>query len=128
MKIEPPVDHVYSSPYYRCLQTIAPFVAARCASSNSNNTPTVHAAPDDDDDDGDAPATRIRVEPGLSEWFGLAPWEHPSPAPLARLRELFPRIDAAYAPDVPIAPPRHGESLAGLHDRVAAAMDVLVQR
>lgn len=102
LEAQPPIDHVYSSPYYRCLQTINPYVAAAAAT--------------------------VRVEHGLSEWHGLAPWEHPAPAPLSRLRELFPgRVDAGYEASG-VAPSRHGESLSQLHDRAAAAMDALVAR
>ncbi|KAI0167930.1 histidine phosphatase superfamily [Pestalotiopsis sp. NC0098] len=108
MTIDPPVDRVVSSPYYRCLQTIEPFVAKRNQQANTSQT-------------------KIEVEAGVGEWFGHATsWEHPAPAPLARLRELFPDVDEAYQSLV--TPPRHGETLAQLHDRVAAAADRIVAR
>lgn len=104
--IEPPVDAVYSSPYYRCLQTIAPYVARRREASRD--------------------ALGMRVEAGVGEWYGLAPWEHPTSAPLDRLKDLFPDIDAGYASQV--TPPRVGETLCQLHDRVAAAIEAIIHR
>lgn len=104
--IDPPVDAVYSSPYYRCLQTIAPFVARRREASRGG--------------------LGVRVEAGVGEWYGLAPWEHPTSAPLDRLKDLFPEIDDGYSSHV--APPRVGETLCQLHDRVAAAIETIIHR
>ncbi|KAH8673602.1 histidine phosphatase superfamily [Xylariales sp. PMI_506] len=117
LKLDPPIDQVYSSPYYRCLQTIAPFVAKRNETSAGEKAATPVLSSDEH-------LATIRVERGLSEWFGLAPWEHPSPAPLSKLQELFPAIDPAYVSAVET--PRNGESLSQLHDRVAAAIDAIV--
>jgi transcription factor C subunit 7 len=110
LKLDPPIDQVYSSPYYRCLQTISPFVVKR------NGTST--AATED--------LATIRVEKGVGEWFGLAPWEHPTSAPLSTLHGFFPDIDTKYVSQV--TPPKHGESLSQLHDRVAHAIDVIISR
>lgn len=110
LKVDPPIDRVYSSPYYRCLQTISPFVVKR------NDTSAATA--------GDV--ATIRVEKGVGEWFGLAPWEHPTSAPLNTLHGFFPHIDTNYTSLV--TPPRNGESLSQLHDRVAQAIDVIISR
>lgn len=70
----------------------------------------------------------IRVEAGISEWYGLAPWEHPTSAPLAELAPLFPQspLDSTYQSRV--TPPRHGESIAQLHERVAAALAAIIEQ
>lgn len=68
----------------------------------------------------------IRVEAGISEWYGLAPWEHPTSAPLAELAALFPQspLDRSYVSRV--MPARRGESIAQLHERVAAAIAAII--
>lgn len=110
MSLDPPVERVYSSPYYRCLQTVEPFVGlwTRSASPDAANKPA------------------ILGEAGLSEWYGSAPFEHPTSASSDRLAELFPAFDRSYVPAV--APSRMGESIAQLHDRVALTMDALIKK
>ncbi|KAG8156670.1 hypothetical protein KVR01_013461 [Diaporthe batatas] len=110
INIDPPVERVYSSPYYRCLQTVEPFVSlwARSARSDAANKPA------------------ILGETGLSEWYGSASFEHPTSASSDTLAELFPAFDRSYAPAV--APSRNGESISQLHDRVASTMDALIRR
>lgn len=117
LKLEPPIDRVYSSPYYRCLQTINPFVAKRNKTAAEVQDVSNHAGHPSD-------LTKIRVEGGIGEWFGFAPWDHPEPAPMSKLQELFPTIDAEYASQ--ITPPRNGETLSQLHDRVATALEAVI--
>ncbi|KAF3001599.1 hypothetical protein E8E14_005019 [Neopestalotiopsis sp. 37M] len=119
LKIDPPVDRIVSSPYYRCLQTIEPFVVKR---NESRAATTENAQGAKSSAAGDL--AKIEVESGIGEWFGLAPWEHPAAAPLDQLRKLFPDIDESYRSLV--TPPRNGETLAQLHDRVATAVDRIV--
>lgn len=98
--LDPPVDVIYSSPFYRCLQTLAPSVSAL-------NT----SRPDDS-------KLRIHVENGLGEFYGLARFDHPSPATLEILHTHFP--DALQADHEPaIRPSVNGESLDTIHDRIA---------
>lgn len=69
---------------------------------------------------------KIRGEPGLGEWYGAAPFEHPTSAAPEVLKTLFPALDLGY---VPVArPTRMGESLAELHDRVAATMHGIISQ
>lgn len=69
---------------------------------------------------------KIRGEPGLGEWYGAAPFEHPTSAAPEVLKTLFPALDLDY---VPVArPTRMGESLAELHDRVAATMHGIISQ
>lgn len=112
MSLQPPVERVYSSPYYRCLQTVEPFVGLWAQSARP------------DADAGTKPA--ILGEAGLSEWYGSASFEHPTSASSDRLAELFPAFDRSYVPAV--VPSRMGESIAQLHDRVALTMDALIKQ
>jgi transcription factor C subunit 7 len=105
--VDPPIERVYSSPYYRCLQTVEPFVTQ----------------------DGSSPQgwrLRIRGEPGVGEWYGAAPFEHPTSAAPEVLKTLFPSLDLDYAPVT--RPTRMGESLSELHDRVAATMHGIISQ
>lgn len=68
----------------------------------------------------------IKAEPGVGEWYGSAHFEHPTSAAPEVLKSHFPAIDLSYQPFT--CPPRTGESLAELHDRVAATMqDIIAQ-
>ncbi|KAL1873462.1 hypothetical protein VTK73DRAFT_960 [Phialemonium thermophilum] len=112
--LDPPVDNVYSSPYYRCLQTIEPFVRAPRSDS------IVDAQPPRRD-------LTVRAEAGLGEWYGPAPFEHPVPADKGVLQRLFPSLlDPDY--ESLICPSRRGETVAELHDRVASTMERIVEQ
>ncbi|KAA8628743.1 hypothetical protein SMACR_00073 [Sordaria macrospora] len=117
---EPPIERVYSSLYFRCLQTVEPFV--RSASSSPSSMP----------EDAEKGTTRhlqrqlqVRGETGLGEWYGSAPFEHPVPASLATLESHFPSLlDRDYQPAV--VPTRMGESVDELHDRLAVTLERLI--
>ncbi|KAK8083645.1 hypothetical protein PG996_002426 [Apiospora saccharicola] len=155
LQVDPPIDRVYSSPYYRCLQTISPFVAKLKEGGGTAATTTAAAAgdgrrpqpqqapgvtsPGPGSGSGSGEKTGggggagtggvgIRVEAGISEWYGLAPWEHPTSAPLAELTALFPQspLDRSYVSCV--TPPRRGESITQLHERVAAAIAAIIRQ
>ncbi|CAF3464912.1 hypothetical protein SNK03_008289 [Fusarium graminearum] len=115
MTLEPPIDVVYSSPYYRCLQTITPFIELK-QQQLEEEPGTTH---------GSATAT-IRPEHGLGEFFGAAPFDHPIPASHKRLKELFPAYDDSYVSA--IKPSRKGETIENLYGRVAVAMRGIVER
>ncbi|KAK8126740.1 uncharacterized protein PG998_002499 [Apiospora kogelbergensis] len=127
LQVDPPIDQVYSSPYYRCLQTISPFVALKLKKRKDVAAADTDAAAAGEGGGGKG-GPGIRVEAGISEWYGLAPWEHPTSAPLAELTTLFPAapLDDQYRSRV--VPPRHGESIAQLHDRVAAAIGAIIEQ
>ncbi|KAL8689842.1 MAG: hypothetical protein Q9218_004574 [Villophora microphyllina] len=100
-RLDPAIDYVYSSPFYRCLQTVQPAIEKL----------------------GDG--IKFRVDNGIGEWYGVAHFDHPSPAPPAVLKTLFPSfIDESYKPS--IIPPRSGETIQQLHDRVAHALDDII--
>ncbi|KAL7912964.1 histidine phosphatase superfamily [Trichoderma velutinum] len=121
MTIDPPVEVVYSSPYYRCLQTITPFVELQQEKHSHSHGETTSA--------GSGPpsaATMIRPEHGICEWFGSAPFEHPGPASPSVLKSLFPAFDESYVSAQ--HPPRRGETLAQLQARLTATMQSIIDR
>lgn len=106
MTFDPPIDAVYSSPYYRCLQTISPFVIRRNESSAG------------------APLA-IQTERGLSEFYGAAPFDHPIPAEIPFLKGLFPEIDETHQSKV--VPSRKGEAIEALYHRVKSAVEAIIE-
>jgi transcription factor C subunit 7 len=114
MTLDPPIDAVYSSPYYRCLQTIAPFVELH------RQQPQAGAAA------ASSAVRTIRPEHGLGEWFGSAHFEHPRPASPEMLKAMFPALDLGYAPAV--TPDSKGESLDQLYERVSASLHAIIER
>ncbi|KAI0883614.1 phosphoglycerate mutase-like protein [Annulohypoxylon maeteangense] len=113
LELNPPIEQVYSSPYYRCMQTIQPFVRnLRLLQTQSFGNVS-----------GSIPS--IRVDLGLSEWYGLARFDHPSSAPLDELQDFFPELDRTYVSSP--APSRRGESLSRLHGRVAKMIDFIIR-
>lgn len=118
--VKPPVDLVYSSPFYRCLQTLSPFtnaLAEREAKLALEALETSRST---------ARKVRVNVEPGLGEFYGLARFDHPSPASIEVLNQHFPRLHAEKDPV--IVPSTKGESIPQLHDRVAYCLHHLIRR
>ncbi|RDA92771.1 hypothetical protein CP533_0815 [Ophiocordyceps camponoti-saundersi (nom. inval.)] len=112
-KLSPRVEAVYSSPFYRCMQTIDAFVV-----QDDHQRHHEH-------DRGKR--LKIRAEQGIGEWFGLAPFSHPRPAPTHLLAELFPRrVEESYV-SVRV-PEGRGESLAQLQERVASTVEAIIRR
>ncbi|EUC42992.1 hypothetical protein COCMIDRAFT_102081 [Bipolaris oryzae ATCC 44560] len=104
-QVEPPVDRIYSSPFYRCLQTLKPFSDAYF-------------------NEGKETRGKIRVDRGIGEFFGRAHFEHPEPPSLGLLTPHFGNLDADYV-SVHMAGPR-GESIVELHQRVRKALEHIV--
>ncbi|KAF8473581.1 histidine phosphatase superfamily [Kalaharituber pfeilii] len=98
--LDPKPTRIYSSPFYRCLQTVDP-VAERLG------------------------LEEIRAENGIGEWYGRARFEHPSPASLELLHAFFPRLSTSYIPVV--IPSTNGESVREIHDRVAYALARIIE-
>ncbi|KAJ6575168.1 histidine phosphatase superfamily [Mycena capillaripes] len=93
---------IFSSPYYRCLQTSKPVAKAL--------------------------GLPLYVEHGLSEWYSPVAQNtglHPRPGSAASLRAYFEEIDADAWASV-WYPPRVGEDVAALHARAAGFLDVFV--
>ncbi|KAL3425999.1 phosphoglycerate mutase [Phlyctema vagabunda] len=105
--VSPPIERFYSSPFYRCIQTL---------------DPTLELLKDSKPDS----ELRIRGENGIGEWYGMARFDHPSPADPKLLNELFPRFDLDY--QAVIKPSVNGETIDELHDRTAYALHRIIEQ
>ncbi len=66
----------------------------------------------------------MRGERGVGEWFGSAPFEQPAPGGWEGLRDrFFPCLQERKSR---VVPSRYGESIDGLHDRLARALEAIV--
>jgi transcription factor C subunit 7 len=106
--LDPPIEVFYSSPFYRCIQTIDPTLALA------------------EEINPDAPKSLIRGDKGIGEWYGLARFDHPSPATPQLLKSLWPRYDVDYQPT--IVPSVNGESVDDLHDRTAYSLHRIIEK
>ncbi|KAF9739361.1 hypothetical protein PMIN06_000939 [Paraphaeosphaeria minitans] len=102
--IEPPVHRIYSSPFYRCLQTLKPTTERLFKEGRGGR--------------------KIRIDRGVGEFFGRADFEHPAPPSVEILNEHFRDLDQNYV-SVHI-PPANGEWLSELHQRVTMALTKIV--
>jgi transcription factor C subunit 7 len=121
--LSPPIERFYSSPFYRCIQTLYPAVeklAALRAGGSDGDVPTNASAP------RPQPELKIYAENGLGEWYGTARFDHPSPAKPEVLTALFDRFEMAYRPA--IVPSTKGETIEELHDRTAYALQRVIER
>lgn len=114
--VSPSVDLVYSSPFYRCLQTLSPFTDRWVAERNGPNITSTETGK----------KVRVVVEPGLGEFYGLARFDHPQPASIDVLNTHFPHLHAEK--DAIIIPSTKGESIPGLHDRIAYCLSRVIAR
>lgn len=119
-KINPPIDRIYSSPFYRCLQTLKPTTDTLFREGRGGG--------------------KIRIDRGVGyakcnqdsqtklilnrEFFGRADFEHPAPPDLQILNRHFQHLDQDYVSiHIPAA---NGEWLKDLHDRVTKALTRIV--
>ena len=73
-----------------------------------------------------APLT-VNLEHGVGEFYGLARFDHPSPATIDVLRPLFPSLTLSAPATGPIIrPSTKGESIPQLHNRIAYALHHLI--
>ncbi|KAG7137115.1 Transcription factor tau 55 kDa subunit like protein [Verticillium longisporum] len=131
LTVSPPIEAVYSSPYYRCLQTITPFVelkAEEVQRQTSASSVTVAGATNAAGEtvSTQSAATSIRPESGIAEWYGAAPFEHPTPATAEVLKPMFPRYDETYR--TAVVPAVKGETIEGLYERVAAGVGAIIDQ
>ncbi|KAG6014087.1 hypothetical protein E4U43_006944 [Claviceps pusilla] len=146
MTLDPKVDKVYSSPFYRCLQTMTPFMelqqqkaqaAARSpqtppasgdASGPANGESLLPSAPAPAPAPAHvhAPVTKMLPEHGIREWFGSAPFDHPEPAAPRVLKNMFPSYDQEYVSVV--TPSKRGETLEQLQDRITKALRGIIEQ
>ena len=106
--VDPPIDVFYSSPFYRCIQTIYPTIEKAEALKPS------------------VPKRTVRGDTGVGEWYGTARFDHPSPATPEVLNGLFPLYDPQYKSS--IVPSVNGETIDELHDRTAYALHKIIEQ
>ncbi|OLL22142.1 hypothetical protein NEOLI_005508, partial [Neolecta irregularis DAH-3] len=94
------IDRIYSSPFFRCVQTIN-YLA-------------------------DRKNLEICIENGISEWYITSQDEHPSPPKAKTLKTFFPRIKENYQPT--LIPALNGESMLQLHRRAEIVVKKLIQQ
>ncbi|SMR46359.1 unnamed protein product [Zymoseptoria tritici ST99CH_1E4] len=104
ISLSPPVDKIYSSPFYRCIQTLQPFTTELSKIDPKKAT--------------------INLERGVGEFYGQARFDHPSPATIEVLNEHFPNLQQDR--EAIIVPSTKGESIPQLHDRVAYCLSHLI--
>ncbi|KAK2594129.1 C6 zinc cluster transcription factor-like protein [Conoideocrella luteorostrata] len=132
MTLSPKVERVYSSPFYRCLQTMAPFIALQQQQIQNGilEPGRSHAsgAPDSEPllPEAGYAVTKILPEHGIREWFGSAPFDHPEPAAPEVLKAMFPSYDETYVSAV--KPSKRGETLEQLQERIAKALRVIIEQ
>ena len=106
LQIQPQPDKLYSSPYYRCLQTLKPYVSALAERHGS---------------------AEVCLERGLGEFYGTARFEHPAPADIEELRRHFDHLKEVEGGPI-VVPAANGETIPQLHDRVAYCLAHFIAR
>lgn len=110
VSLDPPIDQIISSPYYRCLQTIKPGVLQMIDGGYKNG---------------------VLLESGFEEWYGATGdhREQPGPADFEVLRERhFRDMQLHWEDKRIIRPSKFGETIEGLHNRIAYALLRTVDR
>ncbi|KAJ5535843.1 Histidine phosphatase superfamily clade-1 [Penicillium frequentans] len=122
-EFHPKPFRVYSSPFYRCLQTIRPAVEElKKQQDAARETGLGHIDPASNFD--------VRIENGLGEWFGPTTFfEHPPHPTPETMQQHFPSIipsdpSNSYTPN--LHPSRRGETILQLHNRVATALEGII--
>lgn len=97
--LEPRVQRIYCSPFYRCIQTAAP----ACKLLD----------------------LEVYLENGVGEWYDRDREDHPSPAPVSVMKRLFPDVvKEDYEPVLRV--PTSGETMEELHSRCREALGKLM--
>ncbi len=94
---------IYSSPYYRCIQTILPLAKA------------LHLP--------------IYLDEGIAEWYGQLHLQqspdHPTPLSVDRWSEFFEGVEFRQG-ETGIIPSRRGETMEEIHARTKRALDRII--
>lgn len=96
---QPPIARIYSSPWYRCIQTVEPLASAL--------------------------DIEIIPEPGLGEWYGMNRSDDPRPASPSELRRFYPHIDLDH--ETICTPESSGESIEQLYARSVFVLSNLIR-
>ncbi|KAJ5211068.1 hypothetical protein N7491_010885 [Penicillium cf. griseofulvum] len=125
-QFHPKPFRVYSSPFYRCLQTIQPSVeelkrisaeSVKGQKDGQSGSIDRHAELD------------VRIENGLGEWFGATDFfDHPAHPTPQIMSTHFPTLisDASQTYKPLLIPSRRGETIKQLHNRIATALEGII--
>ncbi|KAL4880979.1 histidine phosphatase superfamily [Aspergillus karnatakaensis] len=122
--INPKPFRVYSSPFWRCLQTIEPTVRGLNNAKSNGDVPGI-------DDNAEF---EVRIENGLGEWFGSTTFfHHPTPPTLDSLLQTktTPTTTTPFTLNRSRRNPilytsTRGESIPQLHNRLATTLSALI--
>ncbi|KAJ5388500.1 phosphoglycerate mutase family protein [Penicillium cosmopolitanum] len=121
---------IYSSPFYRCLQTIQPSVEELKQKHKGIKSQDGKSAIQSRGQIEPSADMDVRLENGLGEWFGPTTFfDHPPHPEPSVMRTHFPTMlhetpENKYSPL--IHPSTRGETIAQLHNRVAAALEGII--
>ncbi|KAJ5747076.1 uncharacterized protein N7511_008772 [Penicillium nucicola] len=125
-QFHPKPFRVYSSPFYRCLQTIQPSVeqlkriSIQSGNSQQNGPGSIDKHADLD----------VRIENGLGEWFGATNFfDHPAHPIPKEMSIHFPTLisESSLEKYKPLLmPSRRGETISQLHNRVATVLQGII--
>ncbi|KAL4976960.1 histidine phosphatase superfamily [Aspergillus desertorum] len=132
--VVPKPFRVYSSPFWRCLQTIEPAVRALNGVKERLEWKTVGGGPGGIDPNAEF---EIRVENGLGEWFGSTTFfQHPTPPTLSTLLSSPNPNSERNEPPFTLNTTRstsllytstRGESILQLHNRLATTLAGIIR-
>ncbi|KAJ5711912.1 Histidine phosphatase superfamily clade-1 [Penicillium malachiteum] len=126
-EFHPKPFRVYSSPFYRCLQTIQPSVEELDKKHKELQAGGCDASQKVEEGHID-PLSKfdVRIENGLGEWFGPTTFfEHPPHPTTELMHGFFPSLvpEAHLGPYKPLLrPSRRGETILELHNRAATTL------
>ncbi|KAK9458623.1 histidine phosphatase superfamily [Lipomyces oligophaga] len=98
--IQPAIERVYCSPFYRCLQTVGAFT--------------------------ESAGLDLLPENGVGEWYGITRATHPTAASAQVLHRFFPSVPESYTPIM--VPSSQGESFDELHQRAQDILAEIIRR
>ncbi|CAI7669453.1 unnamed protein product [Penicillium viridicatum] len=125
-QFHPKPFRVYSSPFYRCLQTIQPSVEELKRISAESGKSQQDGQPGSIDRHAEFD---VRIENGLGEWFGATDFfDHPAHPTIEIMSTHFPTLlsEASQTYKPLLIPSRRGETITQLHNRVAAALEGII--
>ncbi|ODV89708.1 hypothetical protein CANCADRAFT_27754 [Tortispora caseinolytica NRRL Y-17796] len=100
--LQPPVQAIISSPFYRCVETARPSALAT--------------------------GLPVHLDNGVAEWYSRSRVTHPSPASPEVLQQFFPDIAIAKDYEPTVVPSTEGETYQELEQRCAKALAQLIDR
>ncbi|KAL4941381.1 hypothetical protein BDV06DRAFT_229771 [Aspergillus oleicola] len=129
--VRPKPWRVYSSPFWRCLETVEP--AVRCLNGERGKGKDGGKEGREVDGIEQDAEFEVRVENGLGEWFGSTTFfHHPTPPTLSTLTSPSAPTPAPFTLHTPRTTPllytsTRGESIPQLHNRLASTLAGIIR-